>query len=71
MEPMIDPLGHREAQILRLIADGSSEREIAEGLYLSLNTIKWHNRQIYSKLGVASRTQAVALTTQAGLLEAD
>ena len=66
----VDPLSPRELEILRLVADGSSDREIAETLFLSLNTIKWHNRQIYSKLGVSSRTQAVALASQAGLMEA-
>jgi predicted ATPase/DNA-binding CsgD family transcriptional regulator len=65
----VDPLTVREIEILRYVADGSSDREIAEALFLSLNTIKWHNRQIYSKLGVASRTQAVALASQEGLLE--
>jgi len=66
----VDPLSSRELEILRLVADGSSDREIAEALFLSLNTIKWHNRQIYSKLGVSSRTQAVAMASQAGLMEA-
>lgn len=66
----VDPLSPRELEILRHIADGLSDREIAEALFLSLNTIKWHNRQIYSKLGVSSRTQAVALASQEGLLEA-
>jgi predicted ATPase/DNA-binding CsgD family transcriptional regulator len=55
--------------ILRRVADGRSDREIAEALFLSLNTIKWHNRQIYSKLGVSSRTQAVAVASQEGLLD--
>jgi predicted ATPase/DNA-binding CsgD family transcriptional regulator len=68
-QPLLDPLTDRELEILRYVADGSSDREIAEALFLSLNTIKWHNRQIYSKLGVGSRTQAVALVSQAGLLE--
>jgi len=67
---LVDPLTSRELEILRHIAEGSSDREIAEALFLSLNTIKWHNRQIYSKLGVGSRTQAVALASQEGLLEA-
>ncbi len=68
-QPLLDPLTGRELDILRRVADGSSDREIAEALFLSLNTIKWHNRQIYSKLGVRSRTQAVALASQEGLLE--
>jgi predicted ATPase/DNA-binding CsgD family transcriptional regulator len=66
----VDPLSERELEILQHVADGSSDREIADALFLSLNTVKWHNRQIYSKLGVGSRTQAVALASQAGLMEA-
>ena len=65
----VDPLTSRELEILRHIADGSSDREIAEALFLSLHTIKWYNRQIYMKLGVGSRTQAVALASLKGLLE--
>ena len=67
-QPELDPLSARELEILRHVAEGASDREIAEALFLSLNTIKWHNRQIYSKLGVASRTQAVALVSRKGLL---
>ncbi|MCJ7626130.1 MAG: helix-turn-helix transcriptional regulator, partial [Anaerolineaceae bacterium] len=55
----LEPLSDRELEILRLISEGYSDREIASQLYLSLNTIKWHNRQIYAKLGVSSRTGAV------------
>ena len=66
----VDPLTARELEILGLVADGLSDREIAEALFLSPNTVKWHRHQIYSKLGVSSRTQAVALASQAGLMEA-
>lgn len=69
-KPFLEPLTAREQEILRLVADGHSDREISVALFLSLNTIKWHNRQIYRKLGVASRTQAVSLAAQEGLLEA-
>ena len=64
----MDSLTERELEILRYLADGLSDREIAQQLFLSLNTIKWHNRQIYSKLGVESRTQAVARSRELGLL---
>jgi len=64
-----EPLSRREIEILRSIAQGASDREIAEAFFLSLNTIKWHNRQIYSKLGVANRKQAVEFALQAGLLD--
>lgn len=50
----------REKEILDRLANGLSDQEIADELFLSLNTVKWYNRQIYSKLGVSSRTQAIA-----------
>ena len=56
---LVEALNDRELQILRLLAARLSYREIAEELYLSLNTIKWYARNIYSKLGVNNRTQAV------------
>lgn len=55
LHPLRDALGEREQAILRLLAEGLSERQIAQELFLSLNTVKWYNRQIYSKLGVSSR----------------
>ena len=64
-----ESLSRREIEILSYIARGASDREIAQALFLSLNTIKWHNRQIYSKLGVANRRQAVKLALQEGLLK--
>ena len=65
----IEPLADREIQILRLISDGLSNREIAETLYLTLETIKWYNKQIYRKLGVNSRMQAAKLAAEYSLLE--
>jgi predicted ATPase/DNA-binding CsgD family transcriptional regulator len=58
----------REQEILALIAEGLSNREIAERLVFSLGTVKWYVNQIYSKLGVGSRTQAVAHARELGLL---
>jgi predicted ATPase/DNA-binding NarL/FixJ family response regulator len=58
----------REQEILALIAEGLSNREIAERLVFSLGTVKWYVNQIYSKLGVGSRTQAVAHAREIGLL---
>src|SRR5262249_14122943 len=49
---------------------GLSDQQIANELYLSLNTVKWYNRQVYSKLGVTSRTQAIASAKNQRLLEA-
>ena len=67
-QPLIEPLSKRELEVLQLIAQGLSNREIAERLFLSLNTVKGHNRRIYGKLGVQRRTGAVALARELGLL---
>lgn len=55
-----DQLTEREEEILERLSAGLSDQEIAAELFLSLNTIKWYNRQIYSKLGVSNRRQAVS-----------
>jgi LuxR family maltose regulon positive regulatory protein len=57
---LIEPLSERELEVLALVAEGLTNREIASRLYLALNTVKAHTRNIYGKLGVHSRTQAVA-----------
>jgi len=57
--PMVEPLTDREMEILHLIGRGLSNREIASELVLTSGIVKWYNRQIYSKLGVHSRTQPV------------
>jgi LuxR family maltose regulon positive regulatory protein len=59
-QPLIEPLSEREIDVLQLVAEGLTNQEIASRLYLSLNTIKVHTRNIYSKLGVNNRTQAAA-----------
>jgi LuxR family maltose regulon positive regulatory protein len=67
-QPLIEPLSERELEILQLIADGLTNREIGLQLYLSLNTVKAHTRNIYGKLGVNSRTQAAAKARTLGIL---
>ena len=62
------PLSQRERDILALLAEGLSDREIANRLFLAYSTVKWHNRQIFNKLGVDSRRQAVERATAGGLL---
>ena len=66
--PLIDPLSQRELKILQLIAQGLSNREIGERLFLALDTIKGHNRKIFDKLQVQSRTEAIARARELGLL---
>jgi predicted ATPase/DNA-binding CsgD family transcriptional regulator len=65
---LYDELTDREKQILQALAEGSADKQIADDLFLSSNTIRWYNRQIYSKLGVSNRTQAVAYAQEHGLL---
>ena len=65
---LIEPLTQREQDVLRLMAAGLSNPEIAQELYLSLNTIKTHTRGIYGKLGVSNRTQATIRATELGLI---
>jgi NarL family two-component system response regulator LiaR len=58
----------RELEILELIAQGMSNREIAEKLYVSQNTVKTHSSRVFDKLGARRRTQAVQLGKEFGLL---
>jgi LuxR family maltose regulon positive regulatory protein len=60
LSPLVEPLTMRELEILRLICAGLSNQAIAETLVVSLNTVKKHSSNLYDKLGVQSRTQAVA-----------
>jgi len=68
LSPLLEPLTDREQEILRLIAAGRSNPEIANLLYLSLNTVKWHAKNLYAKLGVSSRVQAIARAQELDLL---
>jgi LuxR family transcriptional regulator, maltose regulon positive regulatory protein len=64
----VEPLSPRELDILRLIAQGLSNREIGARLFLALNTVKGHNRVIFDKLQVERRTEAIARARELGLL---
>ncbi len=68
VQPLIEPLSERELEILRLIAAGLSNREIAETLFITTGTTKWHLTNIYGKLGVASRTQALVKAQDLGII---
>jgi LuxR family maltose regulon positive regulatory protein len=65
---LIEPLSERELEVLELIAEGLTNQEVATRLYLSLHTVKVHARNIYAKLGVKNRTQAVAKGKVLGIL---
>ena len=65
---MVEPLSERELEVLRLVAQGLSNREISLRLFLALNTVKGHNQKIFDKLQVQSRTEAVARARELGLL---
>ena len=65
---LVDALSAREMGVLELIAQGCSNQEISERLFISLHTVKTHARHINSKLGVERRTQAVARAKSLGLL---
>lgn len=65
---LVETLTEREHAILIQIAAGHSNQLIAEALICSVGTVKWHTTQIYGKLGVKSRTQAVAKARELGLL---
>jgi LuxR family maltose regulon positive regulatory protein len=65
---LVEPLSERELEVLELIAHGLTNREIAARLFLSLNTVKAHTRNIYGKLGVHNRTQAVVRARALGAL---
>jgi LuxR family maltose regulon positive regulatory protein len=65
---LVESLSERELEVLQLVAEGLTNPEIASRLFLSLNTVKAHTRNIYGKLGVHNRTQAVARARALGLL---
>lgn len=67
-QPLTEPLSQRELEVLRLIAQGLSNHEICQRLFLALSTVKGHNRNIFDKLQVQRRTEAVARAGELGLL---
>jgi LuxR family maltose regulon positive regulatory protein len=65
---LVEPLSERELEVLRLIASGHTNQEIADLLVIAISTVKSHVNNLYSKLGVQRRTQAVALARELGLV---
>lgn len=66
VEPVVELLSPRELSVLRLLADGASNKEIARGLGVAENTVKTHLANLYSKLGVRRRTEALAEARRRG-----
>lgn len=66
---LFDQLTTREFDVLKLLAEGLSDREIADRLTVAYTTIKWYNRQIFNKLGVENRRQAIRRAQELRLLE--
>lgn len=71
MQKLLSPLSDRELEVLRLMAGGLSNQEIAARLKLVEGTVKWHVNNIFSKLAVNRRTQAVVQARALGLLPED
>jgi LuxR family maltose regulon positive regulatory protein len=64
---LLEPLTQRELEVLHLICEGHSNQQISERLVVTMNTVKKHTSNIYGKLGVKRRTQAVARARELGL----
>ncbi|MBK8050954.1 MAG: response regulator transcription factor [Anaerolineales bacterium] len=65
---LVEPLSERELEIVRLIADGMTNQQIADRLHLVVGTVKVHNHHIFGKLGVSNRVQASARVRELNLL---
>ncbi|MBP7670562.1 MAG: helix-turn-helix transcriptional regulator [Ferrovibrio sp.] len=68
LSPLAARLHIREIQIVRLIGHGLGNREIAERLALSVQTVKWYNKSLFQKLNVANRAEALSVAKAGGLL---
>ena len=67
-QPLLEPLSDRELDVLYLLTDGQTNREIAQALCVSINTVKTHLKNVYGKLGVSNRRQATAKAEELGLI---
>ena len=65
---LLDDFKDRELEILGLMADGLTNAAIGEKLFITKETVRWYNKQIYSKLGTSRRTQAIAKAQRLGLI---
>jgi LuxR family maltose regulon positive regulatory protein len=69
VQTLVEPLSERELEVLRLIAAGSSNREIADRLVIAVSTVKWYVNAIYGKLQVESRTKAIVRARELHIVE--
>ena len=69
--PLLEPLTRREHEILVLLAEGLTSREMAERLTLAVSSVRWYVQQIYGKLGVNGKRQAITRAGELGLLRSD
>lgn len=67
--PPIESLTDRERNLLRFVAAGLTNQELADRLSVSTNTVKWHLRNIFEKLRIRNRVQAIALARRFGLID--
>jgi len=68
VEPLLEPLTEREMDVLRLLAEGLSYAEIAARLVVSVNTVRFHVKKVYAKLGVDKQAKAIGQARRLGLL---
>lgn len=68
-EKLAEPLTVRELEVLDLIAEGLSNKEICDSLFLALSTVKGYIQNIYGKLGVRRRTEAIKYAQSMGLIQ--
>jgi len=67
--PSSEALTGRELGVLTLLARGKSNKEIGANLFISETTVKWHLRNIFTKLSVLSRTEAITVANRRGLVQ--
>lgn len=63
-----EPLKEREIEVLRLVGDGLSNKEIARQMGIGIDTVKWYLKSIYGKIGVGRRTQAIGAARRLHLI---
>jgi LuxR family maltose regulon positive regulatory protein len=66
--PPMQPLSDREKEMLIFLGNGVSNKEMAQKMFVSENTVKFHLKNVYSKLGVANRLQAINMARQLGFI---